>query len=615
VIAQELQPSLMYILLCGGIALGLSLALTPLVIRLARWKGYIAAPKDDRWHKDPTPLIGGVGIFAAFAAALLLTGPASPGTYSVLAGAAGIFALGLIDDIFGLNPQIKLIGQIIISALMVAMGIKIEIIPWPAVSIPLTIFWMVALVNAFNLLDNMDGLAAGLAAITSGVLLIFSLQAGDYTVAALSAALGGAALGFLVFNFNPASVFMGDSGSMVLGFCLACFSILGTWRHATNLVVSLTVPILVLGIPIFDTTFVAVTRKLRGVPIAQGGRDHISHHLVRLGLNERQAVLTLYTASILISALTLAYSTVNPLYMLVVAGLIGIGLFIVGLFLEETKRQRGLLDQPPTAVYDHPRSPLASQVILSRRRITEILIDVMLITLAYFSAYLVRFENQFDQFYFQQFVQTLPWILVIKMVIFSYMGLYQSVWRYVSVRDMLDIVKAVLLSSFVILSFIVLLSRFEGFSRSVFLIDSVFTLILVGGSRGLLRVLREYLENYRREGRRVVIIGAGDAGELMLREIRNNLEMNYRVVGFLDDDPKKRKVRIHGVPVLGSSEELQTVADKNGVEEVLVAIPSATEEQRSLITHRCREAGLPFTILPSLSRLTSNRSTEDSGGG
>ncbi len=605
----------MYLLLCGGVALGLSLALTPLIIRLARWKGYIATPQDDRWHKDPTPLIGGVAIFAAFATALLLVGPASPGTYSILAGAAGIFTLGLIDDIFGLNPQIKLIGQIIISALMVAMGIQIEIIPWPALSIPLTIFWMVALINAFNLLDNMDGLAAGLAAITSCVLLIFSLQAGDYTVAALSAALGGAALGFLVFNFNPASIFMGDSGSMVLGFCLACFSILGTWRHATNLVVSLTVPILVLGIPIFDTTFVAVTRKLRGVPIAKGGRDHISHHLVRLGLNERQAVLTLYAASILISTVTLLYSTVNPLYMVVVAGLVGIGLFIVGLFLEETKRERGMMDQPPTAVYGHLRSPRARTVILSRRRIAEILIDVMLITLAYFSAYLVRFESQFDQFYFQLFVRTLPWILVIKLSTFYYMGLYQSVWRYISVRDMLDIVKAVLLSSFVILSFIVLLSRFEGFSRSVFLIDAMFTLILIGGSRGLLRVLREYLENYRREGRRVVIIGAGDAGELMLREIRNNLEMNYQVVGFLDDDPEKRKVRIHGVPVLGSSEELQTVALKSGIEEVLVAIPSATDEQRLLIASRCREAGLPFTILPSLSPLTANRSVKGSGEG
>ncbi|MDV2495769.1 MAG: hypothetical protein RX316_06095 [bacterium] len=614
-ILQPPQPSLMYFLLCGGVALGLSLALTPLIIRLARWKGYIATPQDDRWHKDPTPLIGGVAIFTAFATALLVAGPASPETYSILAGAAGIFVLGLTDDIFGLNPQIKLIGQIIISALMVAMGIQIEIIPWPALSIPLTIFWMVALINAFNLLDNMDGLAAGLAAITSCVLLIFSLQAGDYTVAALSAALGGAALGFLVFNFNPASIFMGDSGSMVLGFCLACFSILGTWRHATNLVVSLTVPILVLGIPIFDTTFVAITRKLRGVPIAKGGRDHISHHLVRLGLNERQAVLTLYAASILISTVTLLYSTVNPLYMVVVAGLVGIGLFIVGLFLEETKRERGIMDQPPTAVYGHLRAPRARTVILSRRRIAEILIDVMLITLAYFSAYLVRFESQFDQFYFQLFVRTLPWILVIKLSTFYYMGLYQSVWRYISVRDMLDIVKAVLLSSFVILSFIVLLSRFEGFSRSVFLIDAMFTLILIGGSRGLLRVLREYLENYRREGRRVVIIGAGDAGELMLREIRNNLEMNYQVVGFLDDDPKKRKVRIHGVPVLGSSEELQTVADKNGIEEVLVAIPSATEEQRMLITRRCREAGLPFTVLPSLSPLTANRSTKDSGEG
>ncbi|MCZ6660733.1 MAG: hypothetical protein O6916_04795, partial [bacterium] len=405
-------------------------------------------------------------------------------------------------------------------------------------------------------------------------------------------------------------IFMGDCGSMILGFSLACFSVLGTWQHATNLVVSMTVPILVLGIPIFDTAFVAVTRKLRGAPISQGGRDHISHHLVRLGLSERRAVLTLYAASILIGAATL-FSTFNPLFMIVVAGLVGIGLFIVGLFLEETKRKKGLVDAAPTAVFGQPRSQRAKPVILSRRRLAEILIDVVLITMAYFSAYLVRFEGQFGQFYFQQFVQTLPWLMMIKLTTFYYMGLYQSVWRYVSVRDMLDIVKGVLLSSFVILSFVVLLSRFEGFSRSVFLIDTVFTLILIGGSRGLLRVLREYLENYRKEGRRVFIIGAGDAGELVLREIRSNKEMDYQVVGFIDDDPKKLSVRIHGVPVLGSSEQLKSLASENGVEEALVAIPSAREDQLLRIGSRCREAGLTFSVFPALGPLLARPLTEE----
>lgn len=609
-IFQSATPSLTRILICGGVAVAASLFLSPLLIRIARHRGIVALPQDDRWHKDPTPLLGGVAIFGAFLASLLIAGPGSMGGYAILAGATGIFALGLYDDIFGLNPQVKLIGQVIISALMVSLNIQIEIIPWPVVSIPLTIFWIVALTNAFNLLDNMDGLAAGIAVIASGVLLVFSIQAGEYTVAALSAALGGAALGFLVFNFNPASIFMGDSGSMVLGFCLACFSILGTWRHATNLVVSMTVPILVLGIPIFDTTFVAITRKLRGVPISKGGRDHVSHHLVRLGLSERRTVLILYAASILISALALLNSTVNPLLMVVLAGILGTGLFIVGLFLEESKKKKGLADELTAAVYGPLRSPRATQVVLSRRRIAEILIDVFLIALAYFSAYLVRFEAQFDQFYFQQFVTTLPWVIMIKFAVFYYIGLYKSVWRYISVRDMMDILKAVVLSSFVILSFIVILSRFEGFSRSVFIIDAVFTFILVGGSRGFLRVLREYLENYRRGGRRVVIVGAGDAGELVLREIRNNLEIDYQVVGFIDDDPSKRKVRIHGVPVLGSSDELGAVAAAKRVEEVLVAIPSATEDQLLRIASRCREADLPFTTFPALKHLLVNRSTE-----
>jgi UDP-GlcNAc:undecaprenyl-phosphate GlcNAc-1-phosphate transferase len=600
-------------LIAGGLAFGVSLAVSPLVKRFALWKGIISAPKQDRWHQSPTPLLGGAAIFVAFVVAFLVAGPRFPLGYTLLAGTSGIFALGLMDDIFGLNPQVKLVGQVIISALMVANGITVEIIPWPVVSIPLTIFWIVGLTNAFNLLDNMDGLAAGIAAIASGVLFIFSIQAGEYTVAALSAALGGAALGFLIFNFHPASMFMGDCGSMVLGFSLACFSIIGTWRHATNLIVSLTVPILVLGIPIFDTTFVTITRKLRGVPISQGGRDHISHHLVRLGLSERKAVVVLYFVSILISALALINSSISPLLMIVFAGILGIGLFIVGLFLEESKKKKGLAGEPPTAVYSQQRSPRASQVTLSRRRVAEILIDVILITLAYFSAYLVRFEAQFDQFYFRQFVSTLPWVLMIKFAVFYYMGLYKSVWRYISVRDMLDIVKAVVLSSFVILSFIVLSSRFEGYSRSVFVVDAVLTLLLVGGSRGFLRVLREYLENYRRGGRRVIIIGAGDAGEMVLREVRNNLEMDYHVVGFIDDDPLKMKMRIHGVPVLGNSEDLRTVVAEKRIEEALVAIPSATEDQQSRIADCCREIGLPFTNFPTFKHLLTNRSGDESG--
>lgn len=612
-ISQTSPASIMALLLAGGVAFGVSLGVSPLVKRFALWKGIIAAPKQDRWHQSPTPLLGGVAIFLAFVVSFLVAGPRFPLGYTLLAGTTGIFALGLMDDIFGLNPQVKLVGQVIISALMVANGIRVEIIPWPVVSIPVTIFWMVGLTNAFNLLDNMDGLAAGLAAIASGVLFIFSIQAGEFTVAALSVALGGAALGFLIFNFHPASMFMGDCGSMVLGFSLACFSIIGTWRHATNLVVSLTVPILVLGIPIFDTTFVTITRKLRGVPISKGGRDHISHHLVRLGLSERRAVVVLYFVSIFISALALVNSSISPLLMIVFAGILGIGLFIVGLFLEESKKKKGLAGEPAAPVYTQQRSPRASQVTLSRRRMAEILIDVVLITLAYFSAYLVRFESQFDHFYFRQFVGTLPWVLMIKFSVFYYMGLYKSVWRYISVRDMLDIVKAVVLSSFVILSFIVLSSRFEGYSRSVFVVDAVFTLILVGGSRGFLRVLREYLENYRRGGRRVVIIGAGDAGEMVLREIRNNLEMDYHVVGFIDDDPLKQKVRIHGVPVLGSSEDLRTVVAAKRIEEALVAIPSATEAQQSRIADYCRDIGLPFTNFPDLKHLLSNRSGDGTG--
>ena len=284
-------------LLTFGTSLILSLIATPASIRLANRFGIIDQPVDSRWHKKPTPRMGGVAIFLSFIAASAIFGDFRRETLLLLLGGVGIFSLGLLDDKFGTFPKFKFLFQLIIALALVLFGIRLMIIP-AFVAIPLTIVWIVMITNAFNLLDNMDGLSAGVAAIASFVFFLLSWKSGQKAVPILALALTGASLGFLRYNFNPAKVFMGDCGSLFLGYILSTLAIEGFWQSASPLLPALTAPVLILAVAVFDTILVTVLRISAGGRPWIGGKDHSSHRLVKLGLSERQAVLLLYTLSI-----------------------------------------------------------------------------------------------------------------------------------------------------------------------------------------------------------------------------------------------------------------------------------------------------------------------------
>jgi UDP-GlcNAc:undecaprenyl-phosphate GlcNAc-1-phosphate transferase len=573
-----------------------SLIFTPIVKGISEKLGKVAEVREDRWHKKPTALLGGIAIWASWLIAATFFIPQFNYKLPILLSATAIFILGLIDDIVKLNPQIKLIGQIIIASSLTLSGIVIEIIPYPVISIPLTILWLVGITNSFNLLDNMDGLSAGIAAIASASLGIFLVQSGNYNVAALSFLMTGASLGFLVYNFNPARIFMGDCGSMFLGFLLSSMTIIGTWREASNLIATMVVPLLVLGIPIFDTTFVTLTRKLRGKAISEGGKDHISHRLVALGLSERRVVLSLYGFSILFAIIAL-YFSINPFVIMTVSVLSAIGLYLFGIFLGDEKMYSN--SNKEVEVIIAKRQYRKSGITLSRRRIAEIIMDLILISVAYFSAYLLRFEGRLINPNLMFFVNTLPWVVIVKAATFYYFGVYQSIWRYVGVRDMMAIVKGATLSALIIMVGIVMTARFQEYSRAVFIADWLLTIVMIGGSRLALRSLKEYLIDHKKgNGKRVVIIGAGDAGELCLREIRNNHNINLNVIGFIDDDPAKQKYRIHGIPVVGNTESLADIKQKYMIESAIIAIPSASRETMDSIVKKCKNESLTIETLP-----------------
>ena len=278
-------------------ALVLALGITPVARRMAHQFGVLDQPNARKVHVKPTPLLGGVAIYIAFVLALLFLGDLFyvNQVIGIFIGASFVSFLGLVDDSRGLRPLIKLGGQVVAALILVLSGVTADVFPGDGLDIALTVVWVVGITNAMNLLDNMDGLSGGLAAIAAAFFMVLASLSRQYLVGALAAALLGACIGFLRYNFNPASIFMGDSGSLFLGFVLAATAI--KLRFPSNVdFVTWMVPVLVLGLPIFDTTLVFVSRLRRGLnPLTTPGKDHISHRLVRLMHgSRREAVLTCY---------------------------------------------------------------------------------------------------------------------------------------------------------------------------------------------------------------------------------------------------------------------------------------------------------------------------------
>ncbi len=310
------------------------LAATPLVIRAARRYDWVAHPTADRWHGEPTALMGGIAIAAAATLGVVLSRP--PVEFQVVwGGGLLMFGVGLVDDHWRVGPVTKLTVQVVATGMLISLGYAFGA-GWPLwLSLPLTLLWVVGITNAVNLLDNMDGLAAGITGIAALILAAFGGLTGQSGVVVLGSAVGGAALGFLWFNFKPARIFMGDCGSLFLGFIVAALGLVvqGAGGGGGHPVAVALVPLAVLAIPILDTTLVTAVRSWAGRPVSEGGRDHTSHRLVRLGLSETHAVLLLYGLSLVSGALALLLLFVDVTLFYALSALGGAGLAVVGLHL------------------------------------------------------------------------------------------------------------------------------------------------------------------------------------------------------------------------------------------------------------------------------------------
>ncbi|WP_373897943.1 glycosyltransferase family 4 protein [Haloimpatiens sp. FM7315] len=294
----------------------ISFSMTPLVKRLAIKNGAMDIPKGERKiHKKPMPLLGGLSIYIAFSLVLILKkGNVNFEEIGILLGSTIIVIGGYIDDIRDLRPRYKILFQVSAAIFLIIFGVSINVITNPfssssqyldihLIGVPLTILWVVGITNAFNLIDGLDGLSSGLAFIASMTIFIIAILNGRQEASTLTIILSGAILGFLPYNFNPATIFLGDTGSQLLGFLLAAISIKGAIKSAAAFTIA--VPIITLGLPIYDTLFAMIRRKINGKPIMKADKGHLHHRLLAMGLSQRKAVLIMYIISVILGGISI----------------------------------------------------------------------------------------------------------------------------------------------------------------------------------------------------------------------------------------------------------------------------------------------------------------------
>lgn len=581
------MKEMQFIFLAGGAALVLSLLLTPLMRSVARLTGQVAAPKEDRWHRKETAMLGGVAIFASTAAAWIAAAwmldwsrYALPHLVVVVCGAA-MFLLGLADDIRGMDPQHKLAGQIIISAVVLFFDYSLGWSRYHTADLFLSLLWLVGITNAFNLLDNMDGLSAGVAAVAAVFLGFHLFYYGGEEAAPLlllCVVYLGALIGFLVFNFNPASIFMGDAGSLFIGFMLACQTmagtrVLGQGGDSIHLLSVVAIPVLILFIPILDTGFVSLMRRLFGRPISKGGRDHSSHRMVAIGFSERKAVLILYLFAALSGLVTIAIRGLSTWTSLALTAFYLLGVLFFWIYLGKVR-----VYQEPSLISEKGIVSLVLIEITYKRRILEVILDLFLVAVSYYTAYILRFEGSLGG-NFDFFLKSLPVVIACQILCMYLFGVYRGVWNTTGMRDLVGYIKAVSAGTVSAMLIPLFLYRFESFSRAVFVIYWVIMIVLVSLSRLSFRLLDEGIRKGRRSGSPSLIYGAGIGGQMALKEIETSKELDLNVIGFLDDDVRLHGKSLRGYAVLGGMDSIETIVSRHGIRDIIVAFKDRGDEK------------------------------------
>ena len=582
------------LILLACFAFVLTVLLVPVVRRLALHWDIVSLPSTERWHQRPTPRCGGIAFFFGWAIPLYLFVPALSSTLPLFVVTSLMFLMGLYDDLYHLNPATKLVGQLIAAALAVFFGYSLSFFPWPLLDALLTMAWIVGLTNALNLLDNMDGLAGGIGLIAALYLAVFFHLHADVSHQLFAGALAGALAGFLLFNFFPASIFMGDAGSLFVGSGLSLLTI-QAHGEASNIFSLVAVPAFILLVPILDTTLVTLTRLLRGQPISQGGTDHSSHRLVTLGLSERKAVLLLYAMAALSGATALVVERLSYTLSFVIVPCV---VLLITLFTAHLAQVEIILEAEGKRRAQRRGLPAVLIALTYKRRLLEVGLDFFLIIFAYYTAFAVRFAFAFDLDLDASnqalFLTSLPLVLIATYCAFFVVGVYRGVWHHTETADLKRLALGAVCGTLIVVLVLVVLYRFSGYSRIVFLLYPLFLFLTAAGTRLSFRLFHFLLPHPLAIGTvPVLIYGAGNAGVLIANKCRKEVGLGFQAKGFIDDDPDKQGAVISGLPVFGGVACLEQIIEQEHIQGLLISSAHIlADRDAEKIRLVCRERGV-----------------------
>lgn len=584
------------VLLLSLAAVAVGYALTYMAIRVLPRLRLLSKP--DPNHPTPVPVGGGLVIWTVAGGAVLalwVLGHEVSSIVVLFLGATILFLAGLWDDARVLEPRTKLLIQVGAASAMIVAGVTFPLgngLEW--IAVPITILWFVGVCNAVNLIDNMDGMLPGVAAVAAVFMGVFAAATGRPETAALSWIVAGACAGFLPFNLPPARIFMGDSGSMFLGFLLAGLAIGEDWRGLTNLGFTILTPALLLAVPIFNTSFVTVTRKLSGVPLSQGKADHINYRLLAHGLSRGRALGAVYALSAVAGGLAVLVVTVTPLAYVAWASLFLIVMMYLGVFLYEGRVQQYQRDfRVEKEKPGWEQSAWYRWVI----RVAAVAGDVVLVFAALYVAFLLRFDGAIPDDQLRNLAAVLPYLIAFRVGIALLLGVYETKWRLGLARDAIRLVGTVVLGT-VLFAALLFLLRPPSFPRTVIVLEGLLSLIFFGMTRLGVRALGEVTSMDRdgRSGLRTIIAGPSDALTPVRNALRSGAYGAYHVVGFADDDPIAQGSLVGGVRVLGPVSRLRALASRHDVERVILAFPDLPEDELERLVRSLLDSGVSVEL-------------------
>ena len=566
----------------------------------ARKRQILDIPNERSSHTRPTPLGGGLAIVL-----ITLLGGAGwkvmhpsepwPGFLYYAIGALLISAVSWLDDLRPLPSWIRFLAHSVGAAAAIAgLGYWTKIaLPFHAplelgsIGLVITFVWIVGLTNAYNFMDGCDGIA-GLQAVIAGAGWCYvGITSGQNILSVLGLLVAAGSMGFLRHNWAPARIFMGDVGSAFLGYTFAVFPLIFFRMDAAKTGAPV-VGLLLVWPFVFDTVFTFLRRLVKNENVFQAHRSHLYQRLMQAGQGAGSVAMLYGSLSLAGAALGFSWSpqqmgsNVDGIVLLPVLA------FCLWLFVSGYERSTASL------------KPRVQAYALRYRKPVIILSHLCLISFSYYLSFVLRFDLSLPDPFRSVFFSTLPLVLLIKLLVFSIFRLFSGWWRYVGMSDLLDIIKAAAVAAPLTYAGIGLAYGLTNYPRSLFVIDPILTVLIIGGARFAVRAYYESARVYLTQTN-TLIIGAGRAGSVIARELRDNEQLDYNAVGFVDDDPTKKGVKIQGIKVLGNVEELPQLIKENDIRHIFIAIPSASGIQIQRIIEKCRECKVEFKTLPAIS--------------